>query len=188
MNFAKTFFLSLIIYLGLNVIFALIIVYTNPFLAIQPDAGLLIIAMMFGPIAVSPMFAWVSFPGGYPFNSGIVGMIQTASLGGDYVSVLIMFLYLVIPPLLAVIIGGVASDSTTIAFGSWFLTAIISMVAYVLMIGFVGGSSSSIYFLFTQYLIWSYGPTDLYIAIILLGLINAFLYGCISFLVTRRKL
>jgi len=189
MNFIKTFLVSLLIYLGLNVIFAFIIVYTNPLLAVRPDAGLLIIAMMFGPIAISPVNAWVHFPLplGYPYNSGIIGIIETISLGGDYLGVIIMFLYLVIPPLMSVIIGGVIADSTTIAFGAWFLTAIISTAAFAIIIGF-SGTSPSIFDMFTNHIIWLNGPTDLYIALILTGLINAFLYGCISFLVTRKKL
>ena len=189
MNFIKTFLVSLLIYLGLNLVFAFIIVYTNPLLAAQPDAGLLIIAMMFGPITISPVNAWVHFPLplGYPYNSGIIGIIETISLGGDYLAVIIMFLYFVIPPLMSVIIGGVIADSTTIAFGSWFLIAIISTAAFAIIIGFTG-TSPSIFSMFTNHIIWLNGPTDLYIALVLTGLINAFLYGCISFLVTRKKL
>ena len=187
MNFIKTFFISLLIYLGLNVVFAFIFVYTNPLLATAPDVGIIIVGMMFGPITTPPMYAWVNFPAGYPYNSGIVGIMQTVALGGDILPVIIMFLYFVVPPLLSVIIGGIIADSTTIAFGSWFIIAIISTAVYTIIIGTLG-SSPTLYSLFTDYYWWLHGPTDLYIALILIGVLNAFLYGCVSFFVTRKKL
>ncbi|MFW9771884.1 MAG: hypothetical protein ACFFA2_04490 [Promethearchaeota archaeon] len=183
MNFIKTFFISLIIYLGLNLVFALIMVYSSPILSAQPDVGIYIIAMMFGPITTSPSVAWI--------DSGIISLIQSFQLGGDPLTATILFLYYIIPPLLTVIIGGAIADSTSIAFLSWLLVAIISIIAYILIIVFAGSNplvSPSLYFGIYTLLWFLYGPTDLYIAMILFGLLNIFLYGCVSFLVTRKKL
>lgn len=182
MNLIKTFFISLIIYLGLNVVFALIMVFSSPILAAQPDVGIYIVALMFGPITTSPSIAWV--------DSGIVSLIQSFQ-GGDPLTATILFLYYVIPPILTVIIGGIIADSTSIAFLAWFLVALISIIAYILIIVFAGSNplvSPIMYFGIYSLLIFYYGPTDLYIAMILFGLLNIFLYGCISFLVTRKKL
>ncbi|MHA2431212.1 MAG: hypothetical protein ACXACC_09325 [Promethearchaeota archaeon] len=176
MNFIKTFLLSLLVYLGLNLVFALIIVFSSP-LASVPDAAVLIISLMFGPITTSPAVAWV--------DQGIISLIQTT----DPLTDIMMFLYYVVPPILTVIISGIIADSTTIAFLSWLLIALISIVVYVIIIGVVGSSpTSTLYFLVYVNLWFLYGPTDLYIAMILFGLLNIFLYGCISFLVTRKKL
>jgi hypothetical protein len=176
MNFIKTFLLSLLVYLGLNLVFALIIVFSSP-LASVPDAAVLIISLMFGPITTSPAVAWV--------DQGIISLIQTS----DPLVDTMMFLYYVVPPILTVIISGIIADSTTIAFLSWLLIALISIVVYVIIIGVVGSSpTSTLYFLVYVNLWFLYGPTDLYIAMILFGLLNIFLYGCISFLVTRKKL
>lgn len=182
MNFIKTFLITLAIYFGLNVLFAIIYVYTNPILAALPDAGILIVAMMFGPIATAPNVAWV--------DQGIISLIHSFQ-GGDPLMATLMFLYYVLPAVLAVIVGGIISDSTTIAFLSWFLTAILGTVVYTIIMGVVGSDplvSPSLYGGVYIFLVFSYGPTDLYIAMIFFGLLNAFLYGCISFLVTRKKL
>ncbi len=176
MNFIKTFLLSLVIYLGLNLVFALIIVYSSP-LATVPDAAVLIISLMFGPITTSPAVAWV--------DQGVISLIQTT----DPLIDTVMFLYYIVPPILTVIISGLIADSTTIAFLSWLLIALICIVVYVIIIGVVGSDpTSTLYFLVYVNLWFLYGPTDLYIAIILFGLLNIFLYGCVSFLVTRKKL
>ena len=108
MNFIKTFLLSLLIYLGLNLVFALIIVYSSP-LASVPDAAVLIISLMFGPITTSPAVAWV--------DQGVISLIQTS----DPLIDTMMFLYYVVPPILTVIISGLIADSTTIAFLSWLI-------------------------------------------------------------------
>lgn len=179
MNFIKTFLITLVIYLGLNVIFAMIFVFTLP--VTLPDAGILIVAMMFGPITTSPGVAWV--------DQGIIALIQSGMT--DPLTVTLMFLYYVLPPILAVIVGGLLADSTTIAFGSWFLTAIISTAVYTIIMGAAGSNpaiSPTLYFTVYINLWFLYGPTDLYLAMILFGLLNTFLYGCISFLVTRKKL
>ena len=182
MNFIKTFLVTLTIYFGLNVLFAIIYVYTNPLLAALPDAGLLIVAMMFGPIATAPNVAWV--------DQGIISLIHSFQ-GGDPLMATLMFLYYVLPAILAVIVGGLIADSTTIAFVSWFLTAIVGTVVYTIIMSVAGSDplvSPSLYGGVYIYLVFLYGPTDLYIAMIFFGLLNAFLYGCISFLVTRKKL
>lgn len=187
MNFIKTFLVTLIVYFGLNVLFAIIYVYTvlpslPPLYQVPPDAGILIVAMMFGPITTAPNVAWV--------DQGIISLIHSFQ-GGDPLMATLMFLYYVLPALLAVIIGGIVADSTTIAFMSWFLIAIVGTAVYTIIM-FVAGSdplvSPSLYYGIYVYLVYSFGPTDLYIAMIFFGLINAFLYGCVSFLVTRKKL
>ncbi|MFX0024828.1 MAG: hypothetical protein ACFE8M_00315 [Candidatus Hermodarchaeota archaeon] len=176
MNFIKTFLSSLLIYLGLNLVFALIIVYSSP-LASVPDAPILIISFMFGPITTSPAVAWV--------DQGIIALIQTT----DPLLDVMMFLYYVVPPILTVIISGTIADSTTIAFMSWLLTALVCIAVYAIIIGVFGSNpTSTLYFLVYVYLLYYYGPTDLYIAMILFGILNLFLYGCVSFLVTRKKL
>ena len=176
MNFIKTFLVTLVIYLALNLVFALIIVFSSP-LAAAPDVAVLIISFMFGPITTSPAVAWV--------DQGVIALIQTT----DPLIDIMMFLYYVVPPILTVIISGIIADSTTIAFLSWLLTALICIVVYVIIIFVVGSDlTSTLYFLVTMNLIFLYGPTDLYIAIILFGILNIFLYGCVSFLVTRKKL
>ncbi len=182
MNFIKTFLVTLVIYFGLNVLFAIIYVYTDPILSALPDAGLLVVAMMFGPITTAPNVAWV--------DQGIISLIHSFQ-GGDPLMATLMFLYYVLPAIIAVIVGGVVADSTTIAFVSWFLTALVGTAVYTIIMGVAGSDplvSPSLYIGVYIPLWFSYGPTDLYIAMIFFGLLNAFLYGCISFLVTRKKL
>ncbi|MGB5910255.1 MAG: hypothetical protein WBH31_03565 [Promethearchaeia archaeon] len=180
MNFIKTLLVTLAIYLGLNAVFALLAVYVGP---LPDDDPLLIITLIFAPVYiwpyVTPDFAWIT---------GLTNMFKYEALGLELTTVIFSFLGMILPSLLAVIIGGLLSDTSNGAFVSWFLTAQISGIVYMIIM--VAAHESSLYlnFFLWDTLIFLFGPNDLYFALIISGIINGFFYGCISYLVTRKKL
>ncbi len=86
------------------------------------------------------------------------------------------FLTLIVPPLVAVIVGARLGDTGKISFLSWFLTAIISSVVYLLLLMF-GVSPLLIYL----------GIPSI-ILVIIGGLVNGIFYGCFSFLFSKGGL
>jgi hypothetical protein len=173
MNFIKTFLISLVIYLGLNTVFVLISMFVTP--GFPMTDVLYIIAAIFYPISVIPGEAWI--------GSGIVGLI-TAS---DIVTVVLTFLWLIIPPLIAIIIGARIGENSQTGFGAWFLVALISCGVYALLLG-IGQAEYASPDLTLSWiaLTTSYGAVGAILSIFIAGVINGFFYGCISLLLANR--
>jgi hypothetical protein len=171
MNFLKTFLITLVIYLALNTIFVLIAMFTNP---LFPTTDILyIIAAIFFPISVVPGDAWI--------GSGIVGLITA----GDIVTVLMTFLGLIIPPLVAIIVGARLGENAQTGFGAWFTTALLSCGVYAMLLGL--GQLSSPYLALSWFaLTVIYGELGAILAIFIAGIINGFFYGCISLLLANK--
>lgn len=172
MNFIKTFLITLVIYLGLNTVFMLVMMFTFP--AFPMDDIIFIISLIFAPIFATPGTAWLS-------------AILQFTITTDILTDVLTFLGFIIPPLVAVIIGARLADNNKLSFGSWFLTAIISCVVYAILI-FVGHSTSSSLALVWGMLILVFGEIGAIVTIILGGVINGIFYGCFSFLFTKEGL
>jgi hypothetical protein len=171
MNFLKTFLITLVVYLGLNTVFVLIAMFANP---LFPKTDILyIIAAIFFPISVVPGDAWI--------GSGIVGLITAV----DIVTVLLTFLGLIIPPLVAIIVGARLGENSQTGFGAWFTVALLSCGVYAILIGL--GQLSSPYLALNWFaLTVIYGELGAILAIFIAGIINGFFYGCISLLLANK--
>jgi len=170
MNFLKTFLVSLVIYLGLNALFVLLAIFLVPG---YPSDALYIVAGIFLPISVTPGDAWIS--------SGIVGLINAA----DIVIVLINFLGLIIPPLVAIIVASKLGDTNQTGFGAWFTTALVACGVYAILIG-LGQLASPFLALSWFDLTAIYGEAGAILAIFIAGVVNGFFYGCISLLLANK--
>jgi hypothetical protein len=171
MNFLKTFLVTLAVYLGLNALFVLIAVFTVS--GFPAADALYIVAAIFAPISVFPGVAWTS--------SGIVGLITAT----DVVSVLVTFLGLIIPPIVALILGARLGDNNQTGFGAWFTTALVACGVYAILIGI--GQGASIYLTLAWVdLILIYGELGSILAIFIGGIANGFFYGCISLLLANK--
>lgn len=186
MNFFKTFLITLVIYLVLNAVFALIMVFTSDF--IPDDDVVLIIAFIFVPGYASSLYPQgYAITPDYAFIFGLTNMFKFAYLETEIFIPILFFMAMIIPPLIAVIVGGVLADTSSQAFLSWFLTALLSTIIYTIILAATFATSTGLGSLYLS--MWkAYGPTDLSIALILSGIISGLFYGCISFLVTRKKL
>lgn len=177
MNFWKTFFVTLAIYLGLNTVFVLISVYAVPTSPMYLTTDVwLIVTSIFMPIFVAPWDAWI-----HP--SGIVGIMTSADLLGS----LMLFLGLVIPPVVAGIVAAKLGDSQMGAFSAWFFTALLTCVLYLLFLalGFSLQLSASLEILWLSYAV-TYGELGAIIAIFLSGIINGFFYGSFTLLLAKK--
>jgi hypothetical protein len=170
MNFLKTFLVSLVIYLGLNALFVLLAVFLVPG---YPSDALYIVAAIFFPISIAPGEAWI--------GSGIVGLINAA----DIVIVLLTFLGLIIPPLVAVIVASKLGDTNQTGFGAWFTTALVVCGVYAILIG-IGQLTSASLALTWFDLTTVYGELGAILSIFIAGVINGFFYGCISLLLANK--
>ena len=171
MNFVKTFIISLVLYLVLNTVFVLVAVFTTP--GFPTTDIMFIIALIFAPIFVLPGDAWIS--------NGVVGLINSADLIPD----LMVFLGTVIPPLVTIIVAALIADNPKAAFGSWLATALVSCAVYAILLGL--GQAMSVYLLiewFNQTAL--YGELGTILAIFIAGIINAFFYGAICFMMARE--
>lgn len=169
MSFIKAFGISLIVFIGFNIVFFLIAYGIQGVLVSYFDSVATtpsnITIMLFGPIVsaqfpsllIAQVTAWVS---GFPF------------VVGD----LILFIGYIVAPLVAAILSGRFGKSKAEAFGGWFVTAmVISLI--ILIWGVIemaiGGA-----------------PMILIVAQVLgtigIGLTYGFGYGCISLLIAKE--
>ena len=173
MNFVKTFLISLLIYLGLNTVFALIAVFTLP--GFPTTDIMLIITMIFAPIFTSPAAAWTT--------SGILPLITSTDILID----LMTFLGLVLPPLIAVIVASFLGDSNKTVFGAWLTTALLTTVVYAILLGI--GQLSSPYLAIDWFgKVATYGELGTILVIFITGIVNGFFYGCVAFVITKAGL
>jgi hypothetical protein len=171
MNFLKTFLVTLVIYIGLNALFVLIAMFT---VAGYPMTDVFyIIAGFFSPIAVIPGVAWT--------DNGIVGLITTA----DILTTIIIFLGLIIPPLVAVIVGAKFGDNNQTGFGAWLTTALLASGIYAILFGIGQLSSANLGVIWFD-LVNSFGEVGTILSIFIAGVVNGFFYGCISLLLANK--
>jgi len=131
MAFIKSFLLSLVIYVGINFLFLIIIRLISGTLdslfSALGMAPLLILYYLFGPITVFP--------------SSSIGAI--VSFSPFVLSVLLAGIGYLIAPLLAAILSGVVAESKGEAVGGWLLTAVISAGMIILAL-FLSGTVEGI--------------------------------------------
>jgi len=170
MNFIKTFFITLAIYLGLNAVFLVVAIFITPAPGFPLDDILFVVSTLFSPIINPP---------GMTFMSPILP-------GPAFSLVLLLsFLALIIPPIVAAIIGARLGDSGKISFLAWFLTAVISSVVYLLIL--ILGQDASPY-LGGDWAIFelAFGLIGAILYIMIPGIVNGFFYGCFSFLFSKE--
>ena len=173
MNFLKTFLVTLAIYIGLNALFVLLAVFL---VAGYPATDIFyIIAGFFSPIAVIPGVAWT--------DNGIVGFMTATPL--EIVSVLIIFLGLIIPPLVAIIVGARLGDNSQTGFGAWFTTALVASGVYAILFG-IGSIYSANLGVAWFNLVAAFGEAGTIVSVFIAGVVNGFFYGCISLLLANK--
>jgi len=110
----------------------------------------------------------------------------TLTAGFDLV-VFLSFLAVIIPPLVAVIVGARLGDSGKISFLAWFLTAVISCIVYLLLI-ILGQDASPILGITWASFEFFYGFIGAILFVIIAGVVNGIFYGCFSFLFSKGGL
>lgn len=173
MNFLKTFIISLAIYLGLNTVFTLIAVFTV--VGFPTTDIMLIITMIFAPIFTFPGAAWST--------NGIVPLLTSADFFTDFM----LFMGLIVPPLVTVIVASFLGDNSKTVFGAWFLTALLTCVVYVILLGI--GQLSSAYLAIDWFgKVASYGELGTILVVFSAGIANALFYGCVAYIITKEGL
>ena len=173
MNFLKTFLITLVIYIGLNALFVLLAIFL---VAGYPATDILyIIAGFFSPIAIIPGVAWT--------DNGIVGLINATPL--EIVSILMIFLGLIIPPLVAIIVGARLGDNNQTGFGAWFTTALLASGVYAILFGIGQLYSANLGVIWFD-LVNSFGEVGTIISVFIAGVVNGFFYGCISLILANK--
>jgi len=158
MNFLKTFLITIVTYIGLNAVFLLVSIFSPTF----PLSDIsFVISTLFSQIIVTPGAALL----------GVAALIFAFDLSG-----LIVILWLLIPPLGAVILGARLGDSGKISFLSWFLTCVISCVVYLLLLMLN----------VSPLLIYLGVPTI--VLVIIGGIVNWICYGCFSYILSKGSL
>ncbi len=170
MNFIKTFFITLAIYLGLNAVFLVVSIIISP--AFPLDDIYYVISALFSPIIITPGSSFM--------------MVIALTAGFDLVDFL-SFLTVIVPPLVAVIIGARLGDSGKTSFLAWFLTAVISCVVYLLIL-ILGQDASPILGAAWASFELLYGFIGAILFMIIAGVVNGIFYGCFSFLFSKGGL
>ncbi|MFX0048578.1 MAG: hypothetical protein ACFE8G_10480 [Candidatus Hermodarchaeota archaeon] len=168
MNFIKTFLITLVIYIGLNAVFLVASIFLSP--GYPLDDIFLVVSSLFSPIIRTPQYIFMSF--------------VFLPMAPDLLIGILSILAIIVPPLVAVIVGARLGDSGKISFLSWFLTALLSSVVYFFLVFF--GKDISSYFS-SMWLSYEmiYGFIGAIVILLMGGIINGFFYGCFSFLFSR---
>lgn len=133
-----------------------------------------IVSALFSPIISTPDTALLGF-----------GTLHLApNLFAMFVA-LLSILLIIIPPLVATIVGARLGDSGKISFLAWFLTSVISSVVYLLLVFFAPGISPTIGMMWSS-LVMMWGLFGAILYFVVPGIVNAFFYGCISFLASKE--
>ena len=170
MNFIKTFFITLAIYIGLNAVFLVVSIFISP--AFPIGDIFFIISALFSPIINSP---------------GTTLIAAMALITAFNLLLLLSILTLIIPPLVAVIVGARLGDTGKISFLSWFLIAIIFSVVYLLLAILGQGASPSLGVVWIFYET-QFGFIGAILYMIIAGVVNGIFYGCFSFLFSKGGL
>ena len=92
------------------------------------------------------------------------------------------FLTLIVPPLVAVIVGARLGDTGKISFLAWFLTAVISCVVYLMLL--ILGVSPLLGTVWASF-IFLFGFIGAILYVIIVGVVNGIFYGCFAFLFSK---
>jgi len=153
---------------GLNAVFLVVTIFIAP--GFPLDDILYVVSTLFSPIVNTP---------GTTFLSLII-LIPVFSL-----LLLLTLLAMIIPPLVAAIIGARLGDTGKISFLAWFLTAVISSVVFLLITILGQGASPYLGSMWAMFeLVFGLFGAILYFLIP--GIVNGFFYGCFSFLLSRE--
>ena len=168
LNSIKTFLITLAIYIGLNAVFLVASIFLAP--GYPLDDIFLIVSSLFSPIIRTPQYVFMSFVFLPTAPNLLIGVLSSLAL--------------IVPPLVAVIVGARLGDSGKISFLSWFLTAVLSSVVNFFLVFFGRDISlylSGMWFSFEMI----YGFIGAIVFLLIVGIINGFFYGCFSFLFSR---
>ena len=162
MGFGKAFGFSLLAYAGLNFLFVIISETLNDtlnllFQAITANPEI-IVMLMFGPIALFPMEVYL----------GLVGFI----MGPIDIGAIILYVGYIVAPFLAALIAGKTGGTKGGSFGGWFLTAVLSGAA-VLIVAYISPAIPV--------------DTNYIIALVISSVTNGLLYGCFALLFTKTE-
>ncbi len=176
MAFGKAFLLSLVAFVGLNFVFAILSLAFGPGIAVLLDifnpaspnyAPLKLIFYLFGSIASTPtlIFNYILFQ---------------PLLGSFVLEIFLIWLGYLITPIIAAILAGRFGESKIQCFGAWSLTAVISTATVIiaaLLSPVTQTALLSLYFLasFEQLLIFA----------IISCIINILFYGFFALLLSK---
>lgn len=173
MAFGKTFILTLVAFIGLNFVFAMIgAVLTESIDTFFTDlSDMSILAhVLGGPISLYPGGDVIGIYSTTPENaSGLMGAIMADDM---VLETVLMYIFYIVAPLLAAIIAGRVGESRGQCFGAWFLVAMIGM-GIVLVLELIAGEFE----IALGYLL----------KIITAGVVNALFYGCFALLLSRSE-
>jgi len=164
MNLIKTFIITFATYIGLNAVFLVVSILISPVFPLSDI--LFVVSTLFSPIVNTPGTALMA----------AISLINLFDL-----LTLLSLLALIVPPLVAVIIGARLGDTRKISFVSWLGTAAISFLVYYLLLLFSPFVSPTLDAAWVSLRLF-YGFFGSALYVIIGGLINAFFYGCFSFL------
>jgi len=175
MAFGKTFVLSLVTFIGLNFVFAIIIAALSDsigiFLPDLMDPLSNLASALFGPIGMEDPIILVYLP---ILPGSVAASIPIALIDPIDLGILLGLIFFIVAPLLAAIIAGRLGESKGERFGAWFLVSMVSMGVYLILI-----------------LIGEVHASDLITIIvntIISGLINGFFYGCFALLFAKSEI
>ena len=163
-NLIKTFIATFATYIGLNAVFLIVSILISP--AFPLSDILFVVSTLFSPIVNTPGTALTT----------LISLINLFDL-----LTFLSLLALIVPPIVAVIIGARLGDTRKISFVSWLGTAVISFTVYyvlLLLSPFVSPILDATWFSLRSL----YGFLGSALFIVIGGFINAFFYGCFSFL------
>lgn len=170
MNFIKTFFITLAIYIGLNAVFLVVSIFISTTFPL--DDIFFVVSTLFSPIMSTP---------------GVTFTVAITLIAAFDLLTFLSFLALIVPPLVAVIIGARLGDNGKISFLSWFLTAVISCVVYLLLL-ILGQDASTLLGLTWAAIELFFGFIGAIVYIIIAGVVNGIFYGCFSYLFSKGGL
>ncbi|MBY9016865.1 MAG: hypothetical protein KGD68_14340 [Candidatus Lokiarchaeota archaeon] len=170
MNFIKTFLITLAIYIGLNAVFLAVSIFIST--SFPLDDIFFVVSTLFSPIMSTP---------------GTSFMVAIGLIAAFDLLVFLSFLALIVPPLVAVIVGARLGETGKISFLSWFLTAVISCVVYLLLL-ILGQDASTLLGNTWAGLQLLFGFIGAILYMIIAGVVNGIFYGCFSYLFSKGSL
>lgn len=169
MSFSKAFFLGLVVYIGLNIAFSIVVSailgQLSNFFNLITSEPLILLMYLFGPILNLP---------GTLFISAI-----TSLLGSLEIVLILRVVGAILPPILGSIASGRFGESITNSFGGWFLSSMVSAGVLVILF-FIQISLFALYGL-------TITPTY-FIDILISGIVNGVFYGCFSCLASKSEI
>lgn len=136
MSFGKSLGYSLVLFVALNFVFAIIAAAIggtiDTFFSGITEDPLGILLTLFAPILLFPGLSHISL---------ILGALLSGELGGN-LSFLLVFIGYIASPLIAALVGGKMAETKGEAFGAWLVTMFISAGALI-VVSFIGQDISA---------------------------------------------